>query len=339
MVALVKHTYFVPHGRDGDVLSLKVEDIADVTNSTLKIDCKAILNDWNAKPKEDSPCSKFVKAVDTLLRISKDPNFSYLNLVEYLKQKTLDMVLLVQELQKIKPKYEDFNCCLSSSFDDHLNFTMQEREEYDQLAYLTSDERLGNSTEYAAKLNVLKSFDYVNLDNIVQLKGQVACRIGKQELMLTELLFHNILTDLPEEDIAALLSCLVFNQKTEMGPNLTPSQKETIDRIQKLARDIGETQKHFGLLEDVDDYVDQFQFSLVEVVYKWTMGVSFREIIELTDVQEGSIVRVIQQLLETLEDLRKAAQILGNPTLESKMEAASTKIKCDIVFQGSLYLE
>ncbi|KAK2701750.1 hypothetical protein QYM36_009052 [Artemia franciscana] len=216
---------------------------------------------------------------------------------------------------------------------------MQEREEYDQLAYLKSDERLGNSTEYTAKLNVLKSFDYVNSDNIVQLKGQVACSIGKQELMLTELLFHNILTDLPEEDIAALLSCLVFNQKTEMGPNLTPSQKETIDRIQKLARDIGETQKHFGLLEDVDDYVDQFQFGLVEVVYKWTMGVSFREIIELTDVQDGSIVRVIQQLVETLEDLRKAAQILGNPTLESKMEAASTKIKRDIVFQGSLYLE
>jgi hypothetical protein len=29
-----------------------------------------------------------------------------------------------------------------------------------------------------------------------------------------------------EKDIAALLSCLVFNQKTEKEPNLTPSQKE-----------------------------------------------------------------------------------------------------------------
>ena len=65
----------------------------------------------------------------------------------------------------------------------------------------------------------------------------------------------------------------------------------------------------------------------------------FREIIELTDVQEGSIVRVIQQLVETLKDLREAAQIIGNPTLDSKMEAALTKIKRDIVFQGSLYLE
>ena len=68
-------------------------------------------------------------------------------------------------------------------------------------------------------------------------------------------------------------------------------------------------------------------------------GVPFREIIELTDVQEGSIVRVIQQLVETLKDLREAAQIIGNPTLDSKMEAALTKIKRDIVFQGSLYLE
>ncbi|KAK2705314.1 superkiller complex protein 2-like [Artemia franciscana] len=348
MVALVKHTYFVPHGRDGDVLSLKVEDIADVTNFTLKVNCKAILNDWNTKPKEDSPCSEFVKAVDALLSMSKDPNFSSLNLEEHLKQKNYDMVLKLQDLQKIKPKYEDFNCYLCSSFYDHWNFTVQEREEYKRLAYLTSDERLGNSAEYAAKLNVLKSFEYVNSDNVVQLKGQVACSIGKQELMLTELLFHNIFTDLPEEDIAALLSCLVFNQKptssqkemaSKMEPNLTPSQKEIIERIQKLATDIGETQKRFGLLENVNDYVDQFQFGLVEVVYRWAMGESFREIIELTDEKEGSIVRVIQQLVETLEDIRKAAQILGNPTLESKMEAASTKIKRDIVFQGSLYLE
>ena len=216
---------------------------------------------------------------------------------------------------------------------------MQVREDYDHLKYLTSDECLDKSPEYVAKLNVLKSFRYVNTDNIVQLKGQVACSIGKQELILTELLFRHILTDLSEEDIAALLSCLVFNQKTEKEPNLTPSQKGTIDCIQEIARDIGKTQKHCGLQEDVDDYVDQFQFGLVKMVYEWTMGVPFREIIELTDVQENSIVRVIQQLVETLKDLREAAQIIGNPTLDSKMEAALTKIKRDIVFHVSLYSE
>ena len=130
--------------------------------------------------------------------------------------------------------------------DDHLNFTCVNMQVLDK------------SPEYVAKFNALKSFRYVNTDNIVQLKGQVACSIGKQELILTELLFRHILTDLSEEDIAALLSCLVFNQKTEKEPNLTPSQKGTIDCIQEIARDIGKTQKHCGLQEDVDDYVDQF---------------------------------------------------------------------------------
>ncbi|KAK2701506.1 hypothetical protein QYM36_019846 [Artemia franciscana] len=159
----------------------------------------------------------------------------------------------------------------------------------------------------------------------------------KEELMLTKLLFCNILTDLPEEDNAALLSCLVFDKKNEKETNLTPSQKETIDRIQEVARDIGKNQKHYGL-QDVDDYDDQFQFGLVEVVYKWSMGFPIRKITELTDVQEGSTVKVTEQLVETLLHLCKTAQIIGNETLDNKIEAASTKIKRETSFSKAVYI-
>lgn len=59
----------------------------------------------------------------------------------------------------------------------------------------------------------------------------------------------------------------------------------------------------------------------------------------LTDVQEGIIVRCIQQLNETLKDVREAAQIIGDPVLKSKMEDASNAIKRDIVFAASLYTQ
>lgn len=57
----------------------------------------------------------------------------------------------------------------------------------------------------------------------------------------------------------------------------------------------------------------------------------------LTDIQEGIIVRCIQQLNETICNVRSVARLTGDPKLQSKMEEASTAIKRDIVFAESLY--
>lgn len=80
-------------------------------------------------------------------------------------------------------------------------------------------------------------------------------------------------------------------------------------------------------------------FGLMEVVYEWAQAKSFAEIMKKTDVQEGIIVRCIQQLGETLRDVKNAAVTIGDPVLKEKMEEASTAIKRDIVFAVSLYTQ
>lgn len=80
-------------------------------------------------------------------------------------------------------------------------------------------------------------------------------------------------------------------------------------------------------------------FGLVRVVYQWARAESFASIMNLTDVQEGIIVRCIQQLNETLRDVKNAAIIIGNPILKEKMDEASSAIKRDIVFTASLYTQ
>lgn len=80
-------------------------------------------------------------------------------------------------------------------------------------------------------------------------------------------------------------------------------------------------------------------YNLIRVVYEWARAESFASIMKLTDIQEGIIVRCIQQLNETLRDIKNAAVIIGNPVLKEKMEEASTKIKRDIVFTASLYTQ
>lgn len=68
--------------------------------------------------------------------------------------------------------------------------------------------------------------NYIDANNAVQLKGRVACEISSNELMITELVFENALTDLHPTDIAALLSCMVFEQKKCSEPNLTDTLKK-----------------------------------------------------------------------------------------------------------------
>lgn len=87
----------------------------------------------------------------------------------------------------------------------------------------------------------------------------------------------------------------------------------------------------------MEDSVESLHFGLVEVVYEWARGMPFKKIMELTDVQEGSIVRCITRLDETCREVRDAARLVGDPQLFQKMEEAGTAIKRDIVFAASLY--
>lgn len=57
-------------------------------------------------------------------------------------------------------------------------------------------------------------------------KGKVACEIKQQELLITELIFENVMEDMHYTEIAALLSCVVFEQKSCTPPNLSPSLKQ-----------------------------------------------------------------------------------------------------------------
>ena len=70
---------------------------------------------------------------------------------------------------------------------------------------------------------MLQELQYLDSSNTVQLKGRVACEMGSNELIVTELVFNNQLTERPPEEIAALLSCLVFQQRNCSAPELTDS--------------------------------------------------------------------------------------------------------------------
>lgn len=75
-------------------------------------------------------------------------------------------------------------------------------------------------------------------------------------------------------------------------------------------------------------------------VLKWqtTDSLPFFSFSGMTDVYEGSLIRVFRRLEECLRQMAQAAKVMGSEELESKFETALTKVRRDIVAAQSLYL-
>lgn len=79
------------------------------------------------------------------------------------------------------------------------------------------------------------------------IKGRVACELGKNELMITEIVFRNVLTGLDATEIAALLSCLVVEARIELKTpqKLDPRLESRIVEIQYIDEDLTELEKKY----------------------------------------------------------------------------------------------
>ncbi|OJJ46626.1 hypothetical protein ASPZODRAFT_152081 [Penicilliopsis zonata CBS 506.65] len=218
----------------------------------------------------------------------------------------------------------------------------QVKENINQLKQLMSDQNLQLLPDYEQRIFVLKELGFIDDHSRVQLKGKVACEIhSADELVLTELILENVLAEFEPEEIVALLSAFVFQEKTENVPTLTPrleKGKEAIIRISDKVNDFQVLHQVIQSSEDQNDFASKPRFGLAEVVYEWAKGMSFNRITDLTDVMEGTIVRTVSRLDETCREVKNAAKLVGDPTLYTKMQQAQELIKRDVIFAASLYM-
>ncbi|KUJ09312.1 antiviral helicase [Mollisia scopiformis] len=216
------------------------------------------------------------------------------------------------------------------------------QENISQLRQLMSDQNLQLLPDYEQRIQVLKDLSFIDDNSRVQLKGKVACEIhSADELVLTELILDNVLAAYEPAEIVALLSAFVFQEKTDMVPNLTGNLERGMKTIIEISEKVNERQTYHQVIlssDDSNDFVSRPRFGLMEVVYEWARGMSFKNITNLTDVLEGTIVRVITRLDETCREVKNAARIIGDPELFTKMQTCQEMIKRDITAVASLYM-
>ena len=70
---------------------------------------------------------------------------------------------------------------------------------------------------------MLRRLGHTTSESVIDVKGRVACEVNTaDELVVTELVFSGAFNDLTVEQVAAMLSCLVFQErrKEEGAPQL-----------------------------------------------------------------------------------------------------------------------
>ncbi|KAI8532022.1 hypothetical protein RHMOL_Rhmol11G0180700 [Rhododendron molle] len=204
---------------------------------------------------------------------------------------------------------------------------------------MRSSTALAFKDELKARKRVLRRLGYVTSDDVVELKGKVACEISSaDELTLTELMFNGVFKDIKVEEMVSLLSCFVWQEKLKDAQKPRDDLELLFTQLQDTARRVAKVQLECKVQIDVEKFVSSFRPDIMEAVYAWAKGSKFYEIMEITEVFEGSLIRAIRRLEEVLQQLIQAAKSIGEAELEAKFEDAVSKIKRDIVFAASLYL-
>ena len=176
---------------------------------------------------------------------------------------------------------------------------------------------------------VLRRLGCVDADNVVQMKGRVACEVNSaNELLVTELIFNGVFNDLDAAQAAALLSCLVYTEKPDdAAPPLREELAGPLRALQDAARRIATVSVDCKLEVDADAYVAALNPGLMELVFAWVRGAKFVDICTMTKEFEGTIIRVIRRLEELTRQLADAAKAIGDSALEAKFKEASSKIR------------
>ena len=151
-------------------------------------------------------------------------------------------MLLLDNLHKLNLKLD---CqTIYSNLDE--NFHHIRALKFYEMKYSHMNERLSSiqanlqsSLEYESMLEVLKKLNYITNDNILTLKGQVAAIFSSgKELLLTELIYQNIIDQLTASEIASILSSIVYqgkrfdtdindeNRRQEMTPTLQQAKQQ-----------------------------------------------------------------------------------------------------------------
>jgi len=139
---------------------------------------------------------------------------------------------------------------------------------------------LQTSADYESMLEVLKKLNYISNTNILKLKGQIAAIFGSgKELLLTELIYQNLIDNLTPSEIAALISSIIFQGKRfDDEINNENEKKEITPGLYRAKQQLSMTSKKKNFFFNLKNF---FKFQSPVNLIKFNVIIKFRQILKM----------------------------------------------------------
>ena len=192
------------------------------------------------------------KLLTSLLAMLKEfnhevPIVSYTSLfqlaqIDYRKDLKLKHMSFMDDMDKVnhyRSQLMNYLCTDCPEFVSHFQVTYDRylvREKLERVEFELSPESLEFLPEYKMRLNILQKLGYINDEHCLEPKGRTACLFKEHELVMTEMIFENLLEKLDVKETAAVLSGFVYQDKCKDFDAKTPVLESAVRSIKELAR-------------------------------------------------------------------------------------------------------
>ncbi|XP_046914477.2 superkiller complex protein 2 [Dermatophagoides farinae] len=345
---------------DLEVKSIPVQEVICLLNKQVKGIDSGEINIENEKSKSSFGRNKRKFATEDagqkLNDLNLPANFQLLvyvadNFIGHDKLGKLDpdTIMLLQEYGRALKSVSKghYACIRCEQFLAHYHIYRARAEMQDsleQLDFKLSNESLELLPEYRQRTEVLKDYHFLDEHLVLQPKGHIASCLSESELIITEVVFENLLGNLSDEAIPAVLSCFIFDSKRADQSVESTQHIQEIEELDNIIKKIvqicikfGRAENERGIEDNDTHYLDQLNLDPVRAVYEWAKGQHFADIMKYTGLQEGIMVRCIQRVDELIKNVRIASRNLDLVDFQTKLERSSKLIRRDIVFMPSLY--
>ena len=196
--------------------------------------------------------------------------------------------------------------------------------------------------EFNKRNEILQLYNIIDKDLSLLFKGKVAAKVtGADAILLTEFFFSGLINELTDLELLAILS--TFSSENKAGKDVDECSKvysesftKAINFIQKECDRLMAKEQEFGLL---DNNQSRINWKFYELVYEWADGKPFSQLVSMSEVEEGMIVKMLMSVHKLTGTIEGMAQIVGDNTLATRMDEMKPLTQRGIVKLQSLYLE
>lgn len=153
--------------------------------------------------------------------------------------------------------------------------------------------------QMASRLRILKKLGYIHEGRLTD-KGHFAKKMHGNELPMAELFGYGVLEDLSTKRLGILALASVFEPRPGVKKPKFKEDAKFLEKITELAvKGIHRFEKKMGITY----FSKRFYYDLSDTMERWMGGVTFNQLMEELDIDEGEVIRYFRMSLQVLREM------------------------------------